>query len=63
MDGNQRSSEVIRGHQRSSGPCGPVDGNPQYVVLMLSKMALLVRREIVHDDHRRRRVDDEGMAA
>ena len=38
-----------------------MDGNPQYVVLMLSKMALLVCREIVHDDHRRRRVDDEGM--
>ena len=38
-----------------------MDGNPQYVVLMLSIMALIVRREIVHDDHRRRRVDDEGM--
>ena len=38
-----------------------MDGNPQYVVLMLSEMALLVRREIIHDDHRRRRVDDDGM--
>ena len=38
-----------------------MDGNPQYIVLMFSKMALLVSREIVHNDHRRRRVDDERV--